>query len=470
MKRHLLLALISLLALNVHAERYLVENYLGINCIEYKVKSNETLYNVAQQFFVRPSTLALVNNIKVVEDVIEGRRMYIPLTETNFYTVTGLESSEFTFSPIVYKKRRDENWQDIGYQFFVSTESLKKWNTTKEQIANGNTVVVGWLKHQLVVTEEETPRFVRKEKIAFGNEAEKFEARNKEYADASTSLAKPDLKNYDVSKDALPKAKVVSVKKKKTPLKRVAKKVKAANKTVKANKKELKVAKTTNNEELKISDAERQFLSAKKKEPKMKRKSGLLKKVKKLTRNSYVREKGKSNSNRSAHVVTKRKKVVAAVIQDEEANSKKKAFISDIKSEAIKELVKTKKLENVSARKVDIEPEEKTAEVEEEKSKIDPTFVQNKMQRLTLMKSLKGRATFFFSESAGAKFYVYTNLAGKGSIIKLTNLNNKKYILAEVIGLLPEADRKRGYLVKISDNSRRILSTSSKSFSAKINY
>ena len=84
-KKLLLIFFLITVHFGILAKEFVVINYVGINCVIYQTASNETFYNVAKRFNVRPSTLAVVNSITSVESVTEGTKLYIPLTETNFF-------------------------------------------------------------------------------------------------------------------------------------------------------------------------------------------------------------------------------------------------------------------------------------------------------------------------------------------------------------------------------------------------
>jgi hypothetical protein len=92
------------------------------------------------------------------------------------------------------------------------------------------------------------------------------------------------------------------------------------------------------------------------------------------------------------------------------------------------------------------------------------------IQKISFSNTKKGKASFFYSGTTTATFYVFTDMAEKGQVVKITNNENSKYIMAEVIGKLPLADLNSGILIKLSDNAMMPLKSKSQSFSTKIDY
>lgn len=100
---------------------------------------------------------------------------------------------------------------------------------------------------------------------------------------------------------------------------------------------------------------------------------------------------------------------------------------------------------------------------------IDNT-IRNEIKPLSLLKTINGTAAYFVPGTPGGKFYVMTNLAAKGSLIKITNPQNGRYLLAEVMDHLSATDAKKGLILKLSDNAKMPLGQNNNSFSVKVNY
>ena len=100
---------------------------------------------------------------------------------------------------------------------------------------------------------------------------------------------------------------------------------------------------------------------------------------------------------------------------------------------------------------------------------VDPV-VRNEIKSLNLSRSSSGRASYFFGGPSGGKFYVATNLASKGQVVKVVNPENGKFVMAEVISSLPSSDAAKGILLKLSDNAKLPLGQRNGSFNVKVNY
>ncbi len=91
-------------------------------------------------------------------------------------------------------------------------------------------------------------------------------------------------------------------------------------------------------------------------------------------------------------------------------------------------------------------------------------------QKMVFAKNKTGKASCFYSGSTNGTFYVFTSIANKGDIIKVTNMESGKYVFAEVIGALPPVDVKTGIIIKLSDNAMLPLKLKSKNFNSKIDF
>lgn len=404
MKKMLFTFCMTYCTLLAAANGFTIQNYHGVNCLVHSVSANETFYQIAQRYYVRPSTLAVVNNIKDVETIAPGTIIYVPLTETNFYTTKGLEGSKFIFRAVYYKVKKEKTLYDVAALFYLNPSSLAEWNSKGEvkTVDQGDRLTVGWVKYEKDLEKAKAPEYIQKEKIVFGNAEERIEA--KEF-----------LKNIE-QQNQIEKSEAL------------------ANLTETANAesaKEQKVIEKKTNETVRITEKEAAFLASHNVKKKPNKKGGVLNKVKDLTKKSP---------------------------RDE-----------DVKKTSAQKRITTKK-ETIEVKKLPTVKEGLDQPVFDNNKQDDPLYLVNKKQRLTLLNSINGLAAFFYAGGAGAKFYTFTNLAKKGGVIKITNLDNGHYILAEVVGALPEADRRLGYILKISDNAKGILGVSEKSFSTKVNY
>lgn len=99
-----------------------------------------------------------------------------------------------------------------------------------------------------------------------------------------------------------------------------------------------------------------------------------------------------------------------------------------------------------------------------------PKAIHSVTRNLNLTNSKSGKCSYFFSGPMTGQFYAFTNLAIKGDIVKVTNLQNNRSVMAEVIGVLPNSDLTKGLLIKLSDNAKLPLGQKNNSFNVKVNY
>lgn len=102
-------------------------------------------------------------------------------------------------------------------------------------------------------------------------------------------------------------------------------------------------------------------------------------------------------------------------------------------------------------------------------TEVDNT-IRNEIKPLSLNRTTQGNAGYFYSGMNVGKFYVVTNLANKGEVIKITNTANGKSLMAEVLDILPNSDIRKGLLLKISDNAKMPLGQQASTFTVKVNY
>jgi len=115
----------------------------------------------------------------------------------------------------------------------------------------------------------------------------------------------------------------------------------------------------------------------------------------------------------------------------------------------------------------------KIEEIVKEKTKenVESKISSEKAQEFKDFASSKnGNASLFYAGNSNGKFYVVTNIAAKGKTVKVTNIKNGKYVMAEVISALSNEDVGKGLLIKLSDNSKSTLGITTNVFYVKVNY
>lgn len=107
---------------------------------------------------------------------------------------------------------------------------------------------------------------------------------------------------------------------------------------------------------------------------------------------------------------------------------------------------------------------EAAAEIEKEKS------MGSDVQQLKFDFQKTGKAAYFFSRPIGGKFYIVTNMVAKEELVKVVNTANGKFVIAEVIGILPGNDLTKGLILKISDNAKLPLGQKNSVFNVQVFY
>lgn len=82
----------------------------------------------------------------------------------------------------------------------------------------------------------------------------------------------------------------------------------------------------------------------------------------------------------------------------------------------------------------------------------------------------KGPGGWFKSNAAAGKYYALHNTAQRGTIIKVTNPLNGKYIYAKVLETIPQIKGNAGLIIKLSDSALEALGTNDAKFYCELSY
>jgi LysM repeat protein len=82
----------------------------------------------------------------------------------------------------------------------------------------------------------------------------------------------------------------------------------------------------------------------------------------------------------------------------------------------------------------------------------------------------KGPGGWFKSNAGAGKYYALHNSAQRGTIIKVTNPLNGKYIYAKVLESIPQIKQNAGLIIKLSDSALEALGTNDAKFYVELNY
>ena len=103
------------------------------------------------------------------------------------------------------------------------------------------------------------------------------------------------------------------------------------------------------------------------------------------------------------------------------------------------------------------------------------SFFQAKYQEQSTNKNLKsetGLASTFKSTSgwADGKYYCLYNNAVPGTVIKITNSVNEKYVFAKVLDAIPDIKQNSGMVICISNAAAKELGAAESSFNCSLKY
>jgi LysM repeat protein len=82
----------------------------------------------------------------------------------------------------------------------------------------------------------------------------------------------------------------------------------------------------------------------------------------------------------------------------------------------------------------------------------------------------KGPGSWFKSNAGAGKYYALHNSASRGTIIKVTNPLNGKYIYAKVLEAIPQMKQNAGLIIKLSDSAIEALGTNETKFYCELSY
>lgn len=450
----------------------------------YTVKNQDSKSNIYKEYGLNdylfqklnPNKTEILTNDKICIGLVKVNTGKTQMQEPAFIKAekyeygNELEKAEARYESIkVQEKEKPNTFYVSKIEQFSAKDILDKDRTKDVRLNKGDAT-----EPSTNVASVEKPKVEKKKEIAENTTNNKIE--NKEISKAEkkdvVKITKQEEKFLEQSKTAKPVASV------KTKRKSAYEKEKERREQL--IKERLANAQKTNNVAVPVQPA-KEIVKVEKKEtipekPKVALpKKEVIKPEQKKVQENKIEEKvvalpAKEKVPEKEVVFEEEKEVKPKVVQPK--NEKKKVEVKKKMEEKIVE----------SNKKEIIEPTKNAAEhivkvnppIVETKSDIEPEgespFIENQLQRLSLLKNTKGKVSFFYSGNAGAKFYVFTNLAGKGGIVKITNPENGKFILAEVIDYLPDDDFSKGYIAKLSENAQMILGVSKKYFTATVYY
>jgi hypothetical protein len=102
----------------------------------------------------------------------------------------------------------------------------------------------------------------------------------------------------------------------------------------------------------------------------------------------------------------------------------------------------------------------------------DGGFFKKSFVKIEGIVSESGNVGVFKSTSGwdDGKYYCLFNKAAAGSIVKIVNPINKKYIYAKVLDVMPDLQQNKDLLIRVSNAAAAQLGTKDENFNAEISY
>ena len=114
-------------------------------------------------------------------------------------------------------------------------------------------------------------------------------------------------------------------------------------------------------------------------------------------------------------------------------------------------------------------PAAKTAAVTVSSSNDFEQIYEQQTSNSKKITSEKGPGTWFKSNAVG-KYYTLHNTAPRGTIIKVTNPLNGKYVYAKVLDVIPQMKANAGLIIKLSDGAMQALGSNETRFYCELSY
>ncbi|MCX6275534.1 MAG: LysM peptidoglycan-binding domain-containing protein [Bacteroidetes bacterium] len=412
----------------------------GKNFLIHQIDSAEGWYSIARLYKISYAELRLANKDSS-DKLIPGRTLLIPYNKLKVDDPHFDKNYIQSPTEIFYTVKAGETLFSIAKRFNTNVDSLKKWNNlTKAGLNYGKKLKVGYKdlqyngKSDAAGSQNEKPSVEKKDSVVVSPiKPEKVESKNKK------KEAKADIDSFSVEKKKIEPVEVKS--EGKQP---VEKKDTVVSSVITTSKVESK---------------------NKKKEAK----AGL---------DSVSVEKKKIES-----VKVKQDKISSVAVHDSSAEMKKEQAYSETnkikknlvaKPDSSKQDKKTtptqtkliKTATNPSADTVKII---KTASAAKTDSKKGGTSQAVSKARKEVSES--GVASWIQDDDINPnKYYALHRTAPIGTIVKVTNKMNKKYVFVKVVGTLPDTGDNTDLVIKISKASAEKLGVRDSRFQSELSY
>jgi hypothetical protein len=457
----------------------------GVLFVQHKIQVGETIFQLAKDYSLRPAVLSQFNSLAYSTNLSEIPTIDIPLTETNFFKFSSLTENG-GFLRVIYALESNMNANAICTRFGISSESFLKWNNSSQTTIFNTTdeVTIGWLKYAKIET-----------KVAANNEINTYKSIEKPLEKSVTNTSEKEANGNRLSKkNSGDKLKIISSKiatstsntwhkikntlRPKASIAKVSKKAPVANSLPKATPNCNESNPKKRHHFFSTIQSKWNNLFEKKEAKKISSEPQNIKpKEPRKPMGVFVKEKWHKFANWTKEVKTKIATKKSNVDYRVKSNSPYATQGSVVKRDEtilkreVKNEVENNAYTATKPKSNDIEKETNTSiakEVEAITTKLNVKV--NESRNIQFSSTKSGKASFFFSGPSEGKFYVVTSLAKKGSIVKITDTETGKTLMAEVISALPPADAAKGLLIKVSENAKLALKQKASPFNVKISY
>ena len=423
----------------------------------------ETMFQLARDYHVRASLLLKVNDWGADSRLKSGQKVRIPLTETNFFKLAALHEGS-GYCPVYHNLGAGESLAAVRQRYGLSAATFQSWNGTEADLEGKKALIVGWLKYKPRTRTGED--FIEKE----NKDLQKDLAEIPPFEEQAppTQESAPVARFSEESSRALnPRFVDTAEARKSSPaVQTVKREAKAIGNDTRDAWQKL-TGKTANASRKDASDQPPSSF---------------------VSRDTFsnVIEPAASEPAPPPAVKAQAPRVSRAEARAAEprllpkdpnrtADPDRAPWFSRFK-EKVRNTFSPPK-DNVPPPVPVRKPEPAPVPKEEEKTLGDAApapapdpVVRNEMRALNFSQTRSGKAAYFFGGPSGGKFYVATNLAPRGTVIKVTNPENGKSVICEVMAPLSASDAAKGLLLKLSDNARLPLGQRNNQFAVRVNY
>jgi hypothetical protein len=440
-----------------------VQQVDGINALIIEVDSQSNLEQLAVKYNVAIDLLGMYNQSSATKVFSKGEKIIVPLTETNYFKNTAVVSKTHKYEPVFFKAENNETMLQICKRFLLSENTLRAWNV-KNNNSDATIMQVGWLKCGGAANEAVNAKvydyynpsasnkygykkedFKRDVKNVTGGITKTFKPKSKKTANADTFASKENIPEPEAAQatnvkgptTSTKKDRAAAIKKKSSDVQEeVSGDVKEGWQQIKGGvgkagtwiKKQTKSIKPNDN--------------TKKVQPKdaTNNDNDLVKEV--IDYKQEVTETNSEATNNdlpSGEDTTISDAIDVAVSAPDEA-----ASVAEEAANAAEE-----------AAKIAIEHVKEAAAKE-------PDVETTKINVTNVIELQKGSATWFYSGGLGSTYGIFTNVAPKGTLLKVFCEASNKTITAKVLGTLNKSDIEEGTMFIIGDNAKAALGASSK--------